>query len=220
MAENKKSFILYCDLIHEVDHLTFEEKGRLFQHLLEYVNDMNPIMDDRVLLGSWKHIERQLKRDLEKYDEIRERNRENARKRWDATASDRIRPNTKNADNDNDTDNGTVTVSPNGDGLKLKKKKDSEPKIPTLGQMIDYFTANGYPESLAKYVFGYYEKIRDGKGSVWKDTNGNTVKDWKAKMRVVWFKDENKTKFEKQNPDQQKAMTDEEYRAYIRRRHL
>jgi len=61
MATDKKSFILYCDLIHEVDHLTNEEKGLLFQHLLEYVNDKNPVLEDRVLLGSWKHIERTTK---------------------------------------------------------------------------------------------------------------------------------------------------------------
>lgn len=76
MAEGKKSFVLYCDLIHEVDHLTDEEKGILFQHLLEYVNDMNPVLNDRVILGSWKHIERQLKRDLRKYEEIREKRRQ------------------------------------------------------------------------------------------------------------------------------------------------
>lgn len=140
MAENKKSFILYTDLIHEVDHLTDQEKGRLFQHLLEYVNDMNPVMEDRVLLGSWKHIERQLKRDLKKYDEIRERNRENARKRWDATASDRKQSDTKNADNDNDTDNDTGNESPNGDCLKPKKKKGGNPsiEIPSLDEFMDY----------------------------------------------------------------------------------
>jgi len=76
MATGKKSFILYCDLIDEVDHLTDEEKGKLFQHLLEYVNDMNPVMDDRVILGSWKHIQRQLKRDLEKYEGIKEKRSE------------------------------------------------------------------------------------------------------------------------------------------------
>ena len=42
MAENKKSFVMYCDLIDNIDHLTIEEKGLLFNHLLEYVNDINP----------------------------------------------------------------------------------------------------------------------------------------------------------------------------------
>ena len=29
MAEGKKSFLLYCDLIHKIEHLTTEEKGQL-----------------------------------------------------------------------------------------------------------------------------------------------------------------------------------------------
>lgn len=68
MAEDKKGFLLYCDIINSIEHLTNEEKGILFQHLLEYVNDLNPILEDRVLIGVWKHIENQLKRDLKKYE--------------------------------------------------------------------------------------------------------------------------------------------------------
>ena len=67
MAEDKKGFLLYCDTINSIEHLTNEEKGILFQHLLEYVNDLNPVLEDRVLIGVWKHIENQLKRDLKKY---------------------------------------------------------------------------------------------------------------------------------------------------------
>ena len=68
MAKDKKSFLLYADIIHTIEHLTIEEKGLLFQHLLEYVNDLNPVLEDRILLIAWKPIERQLKRDLQKYE--------------------------------------------------------------------------------------------------------------------------------------------------------
>ena len=71
MAENKKSFVLYCDLIHNIDHLTNEEKGILLQHLLEYVNDLDPVLEDRLVLTAWKPIERQLKRDLQKFNEVK-----------------------------------------------------------------------------------------------------------------------------------------------------
>lgn len=50
MAQGKKSFVLYSDLLQSIEHLTNEEKGILFTHLLEYVNDMNPILNDRLLL--------------------------------------------------------------------------------------------------------------------------------------------------------------------------
>lgn len=73
MAENKKSFVLYADLIKSIEHLTYEEKGILLTHLLEYVNDMNPILTDRLILTAWKPIELQLKRDLKKFEEVKEK---------------------------------------------------------------------------------------------------------------------------------------------------
>ena len=71
MAENKKSFVLYADLIKSIEHLTNEEKGILFNHLLEYVNDKNPVLEDRLILTAWKPIELQLKRDLIKFEEVK-----------------------------------------------------------------------------------------------------------------------------------------------------
>ncbi len=79
MAENKKSFVLYCDLIKSIEHLTNEEKGILFTHLLEYVNDMNPILTDRLIITAWKPIELQLKRDLDKYRRELEKKSESGR---------------------------------------------------------------------------------------------------------------------------------------------
>jgi hypothetical protein len=71
MATDKKSFVLYADLIINIDHLTNEEKGILFNHLLEYVNDMNPVLTDRVVLSAWKFIQSQLKRDLRKFEDVK-----------------------------------------------------------------------------------------------------------------------------------------------------
>lgn len=103
MAKDKKSFLLYCDLIHTVSELPNDKAGELFKHILEYVNDKDPITDDLIIKISFEPIKQQLKRDLKKYEDIRERNRANARKRWNATASERIPKDTKNADNDTDT---------------------------------------------------------------------------------------------------------------------
>lgn len=73
MAENKKSFVLYADMLKSIEHLTYEEKGILLTHLLEYVNDMNPVLTDRLILTAWKPIELQLKRDLKKFEEVKEK---------------------------------------------------------------------------------------------------------------------------------------------------
>ena len=79
MAKDKKSFVLYADLLTSVDHLTDEELGKLFRHTLQYVNDLNPVMEDRLLLTAWKPIQQSLKRDLKKYEERAERSRENGK---------------------------------------------------------------------------------------------------------------------------------------------
>jgi len=71
MAKDKKSFVLYADLLKSIEHLTNEEKGILFNHLLEYVNDKNPILTDRLILTAWKPIELQLKRDLQEWEVIK-----------------------------------------------------------------------------------------------------------------------------------------------------
>lgn len=105
MATDKKSFLLYCDIIHTIDQLTDEQAGHLFKHILQYVNDKDPETDNVITKIAFEPIKQQLKRDLMKYEDIRKRNSDNARKRWDATAYDRIPNDTKNADNDNDNDN-------------------------------------------------------------------------------------------------------------------
>ena len=71
MATGKKSFVLYSDMLQSIQHLTNEEKGILFNHLLEYVNDLKPILNDRLILTAWKPIELSLKRDLVKFEEVK-----------------------------------------------------------------------------------------------------------------------------------------------------
>ena len=73
MAENKKSFILYADQIYTAEELSDEEAGRLYKHLLRYVNDMNPDPPDRITKIAFEPIKQQLKRDLKKYETIKEK---------------------------------------------------------------------------------------------------------------------------------------------------
>jgi len=80
MAQNKKSFLLYCDNIFVVEKLTNEQSGILFKHILRYVNDKNPVLDDYVLDLVFEPIKQSLKRDLKKYESIIERNKINGSK--------------------------------------------------------------------------------------------------------------------------------------------
>ena len=108
MAENKKGFVLYADQKIIFDDLTNEEAGVLIKHIFSYVNDENPILNDRLIDMAFKPIKLQLKRDLVKYEGVKERNSANARKRWDAVALSGIPKHTKNADKDKGIDKDII----------------------------------------------------------------------------------------------------------------
>lgn len=72
MAEGKKSFILYADLIHTVSKMPNEKAGELFKHILMYVNDEKPINTDLLIQLTFEPIKQQFKRDLVKWEGTKE----------------------------------------------------------------------------------------------------------------------------------------------------
>ena len=74
MAENKKSFLLYCDLIHTIEKMPKDLAGELFLHILKYVNDKNPESENLIINLTFEPIKQSLKRDLIKYENICNRN--------------------------------------------------------------------------------------------------------------------------------------------------
>jgi len=72
MAENKKSFLLYCDIIHTIKKLPDEKAGELFKHILSYVNDENPQTKDVIIDLVFEPIKQTLKRDLIRWENIKE----------------------------------------------------------------------------------------------------------------------------------------------------
>ena len=91
MAENKKSFILYCDIIHTIEKLNDDDAGKLFKHVLRYVNDLNPTTDHLITEIAFEPIKQQLKRDLVKFQDkiskLSENGKKGAEKRWKAKDS-------------------------------------------------------------------------------------------------------------------------------------
>ena len=71
MADGKNSFILYTDCKESVELLSDEKAGQLFKHILRYVNDEDPKLDDKEVMLVFVPIKQQLKRDLRKWDGIR-----------------------------------------------------------------------------------------------------------------------------------------------------
>ena len=179
MATDKKSFLLYCDLIHTVEQLTDEQAGDLFKHILRYVNDQQPQTENVITRIAFEPIKQSLKRDLQKYEDIRKRNQDNARKRWDATASDRIPNDTKNAD----------SVSVSGSGSVTGKKEIKGFVKPTIEQLKEYMKEQGMND-IAENWLNHYE------ANGWK-VGKNPMKDWKASVRT-W-----KTNQKNNSPSQQ-----------------
>lgn len=110
MASNKKSVLLYCDIIHTVEELSDVDAGKLFKHYLRYINDKNPDPPSKLIKIVFEPIKQGLKRDLKKWEKTSEKNSANAKKRWsqtmpnNATASDRMPTDAIYADSDKDSD--------------------------------------------------------------------------------------------------------------------
>lgn len=75
--KNKKSVLLYCDIIHTVEKLDDKTAGLLFKHYLRYINDLNPETDNLLVEISFEPMKQNLKRDLKKWEVRAERSRSN-----------------------------------------------------------------------------------------------------------------------------------------------
>jgi uncharacterized phage protein (TIGR02220 family) len=90
MAENKKSFTAYCDWNETFNSLPDEKAGQLIKHLFAYVNDENPVTDDLLINAVFANIKATLKRDLIKWKEKSEKNKQIAIDRWNKNTSKSI----------------------------------------------------------------------------------------------------------------------------------
>lgn len=101
MAEQKKSFVLYTDLINTVEKLIKKDRenktnlsGELFYHILQYVNDRNPQTDDFIIELAFEPIKCQLKRDLDKWSNSKDEKAKSGRlgnlKRWHSDLYDNV----------------------------------------------------------------------------------------------------------------------------------
>lgn len=182
MAKGKKSFITYTDWRETFNALPDEKAGQLIKHIFAYVNDENPKTEDVLINAVFANIKQTLKRDLRKYETIREKRviagKASADKRQQVlTSVDKSKH--VNPVNDNVNVNGNVSVI-------VKKEKKNAFIPPVISDVTSYFEENGYKRETGIKAYNYYNAAN------WKDSKGNQVRNWKQKMIAVWFKDENK----------------------------
>jgi hypothetical protein len=151
MAENKKSFILYSDLLHTIDLMPDENAGKLFKHILKYVNDLNPEAEDLITKLSFEPIKQQLKRDLIKWEDKSVNRSESGRlggiKSGEARRS-KMKQNEANALKSKQNEHVTVNVNVNDnvnvnniEERKLKFADTLKPYLQTYGKdfLNDFF---------------------------------------------------------------------------------
>jgi len=193
MAQDKKSFILYVDLIHTVDALEDVEAGRLFKHVLRYVNDLNPTTEDRITQITFEPIKQQLKRDLisweKKRGKLSDSGREGGLKSAEARRSKSKQPEAKRSEASNSepnasktqaneavtvnvtvNDNVNVTVTQKQNAFESLKKYygfDSEVKHINKWQQINSFLTLLITKgnfSAFENQFEYYKKYKEASG--------------------------------------------------------
>jgi hypothetical protein len=157
MAQDKKSFVLYADLLKNIEHLTNEEKGILFNHLLEYVNDLNPILEDRLLLTAWKPIEAQLKRDLIQYEDVKSKRSLAGKKSAELRALKLAEQNKTNSTSVESVQQSSTNPTDNVNGIVNVLNIDSNKEYMSNQKSLSDKSDVDYPDLFKKYI-DYYNK--------------------------------------------------------------
>lgn len=195
MAEGKKSFLLYCDLIHTVRKMPKDKAGELLLHILEYVNDENPETDDLLLQLVFEPIKQQLKRDLQKWSNISATRSEIGRlagiksgearrnKLNQAEPNDPIGSKSNQNEHVSDSVSDTVNVNENKPFSKKKKKLSLEEYLKENKQKLSEAFSE-YPE-IKKTAFLWLEYKFKRKG--YKETGWASVMISRIKSTSVQF---------------------------------
>jgi hypothetical protein len=159
---NKKSFILYSDVKDTFFALTDDEAGKLIKHILMYVNDENPITDNRIIQIAFEPIKAQLKRDLKSWETTIEKRKESGKLGGLAKAS-KTKQNLANVANAKNTKqelanlavNDNVNVNVNDNVNVIVNDNVINKNIPALkNKYLDSVTLSDseYKKLLSKYA--------------------------------------------------------------------
>lgn len=182
MAENKKSFVAYCDWGEIFDELEDKDAGKLVKHLFDYVRDKKPSSDKLTQL-LFITIQQTLKRDLENWETTRQGRSKAGKASAEARKNKKQQKPTKSTNvksvqqNQQEPTKSTVSVSVNV-SEKIKESKLIEYAIGLKG---DRFCEKKL-ELLAKDAHQHYTLNN------WIQKNGNEIKQPKLVFYNNWFK--------------------------------
>jgi hypothetical protein len=183
----KNSFVLYCDLLQKLERLTIEQKGFVFQAILEFQNGIEPQVNDPMAQLSFDFIKLDLIKNNEKYQDTVNRNRANGAKGgrprkenpenpvgftksgglnknpnipvgYEETEGLNSKP--KKADNENDNENDKNTITAGAVANFYDKFSNKKQQSPTLHWQAD---AMRLAEQLKLDLDATFEKTPGGK---------------------------------------------------------
>lgn len=202
MAEGKKSFIAYADWLETFEELTDDEAGKLVKHLFRYVNDQNPEAPDKLTKLSFIPIRQSLKRDLSKYEQIKEKRsaagKASAEKRKQkATKSTSVESVEQTSTNPTDSVNDSVSVN---DNVNVSTNVD----VPAYEDFKDYAL-----DKCSELNFNVPEnsinaKYQSWKANGWINGNGKKIKNWKTTILNTLPYLQQKGEVEKQETKEEK----------------
>ena len=197
MAENKKSFVLYADLIHTVKKMPNDKAGELLKHILSYVNDENPETDDLIIQLTFEPIKQQLKRDLKRYEEKKKQWSEAGKRSAEVRKKQRTLTNVKKRSTDltvNDNVNVNVSVNDNVKVNNIEDRKSDFKK--SLFPFLEI-----YDKELLKEFYEYWTEHGEKDRKFRKEKQ----KSFNTELRLkTWFKNQENWKKEKSSAKKEK----------------
>ncbi len=200
MAENKKAFILYTDLVSVVRKLILKDRenktnyaGELFYHILEYVNDSNPVPIDFIIEMAFEPIKLQLKRDLQKYEVTRAKRSEAGKisaevRKQNSTNSTHVESVKQGSTNSTVIDTVKDTVTDKDILLKKETKSKREKVVKIKFEDSEIFEAKKFAAKFSTWnklkLRHYYES------AISYSKEGNRYVDWAGAINNWARKDE------------------------------
>ena len=174
-----------------------QHNGRIDTNVLR--TQCDSITNGDVVYSKFKHdidgsYNERLQIEMDKRKQKSIKASESVNKRWNKEKNKLYDSNTNVLRSENENENVNEDINKDDNNNGKPKKLNFNP--PSIEDVIKFFDDNGYTNG--DKAWHYYE---DGN---WKDSNGKQVINWKQKMRIVWFKDENKKKVIRSIHDQDK----------------
>jgi hypothetical protein len=240
MAEGKKSFVLYCDIRNTVVKLPPQKQAELFMLILDYVNDLDPETDDLLLQIAFEPIKLQLKRDLKKWNSLREKRSEAGKigglksgetrsansKQNEANEASASTPK-QNEANEAVTVTATATATENATVIETEILLKKEPKKPIKKIKVDNSLSfedrrNDFRESLREFETEFTSKMIEDFFLYWgeKSMDGKkmrfeTQKTWEPKLRLTRWKNNNFGNNQTRQNGTGKKSTDDAIREFL-----